>query len=311
MMTKPEPAPQRSISPRAWALMGVLGLIWGGSFTANHAALAEVPVFTTVAIRVSGAAICLWALIAALRLPVPLSPHMIAAFAVMGLLNNVLPFTLIVWGQNHIPSGLAAILNASTAIFTVALATLFFPDERLTATKAAGAMLGLLGVIVVMGPGALAAFDLTSLAQMAVLGATICYAVAGIFARFFMTGLRPEVSAAGMLTAAALVMVPLALWQDGVPKAGYAPATWAALAYLAVVASALAYMLYYAVLRLAGAGNLSLVTLMMAPVSVVLGALLFGETLRPSAYAGFALLAAGLLIIDGRIRLLRGRVRTL
>jgi len=281
--------------------MGLLGLIWGGSFTANHAALAEVPVFTTVAFRVTGAALCLWAAIAILRLPVPKSPRTFLAFAVMGVLNNVIPFSLIVWGQSHIPSGLASILNASTAIFTVVLATFVLADERLTPTKAIGALIGLMGVIVVIGPSALASFDLTSLGQIAVLGASTSYAFASIFARFFLTGLRPEVSAAGMLSGAALVMVPVALWHDGAPSLHYGVETWAALAYLALVASAFAYMLYYVVLRLAGAGNLSLVTLIVAPVSVVLGALFYGEALHPSAYAGFALLAVGLLTIDGRL----------
>jgi drug/metabolite transporter (DMT)-like permease len=296
---------QRSISASAWAMMALLGVIWGGSFTANHAALAEVPVLTAVAFRIGGAAICLWLVIAARQLPVPFTPRSLAIFATLGVLNNVLPFCLIVWGQSHIASGLAAILNATTAIVTVALATMFFPDERLTPQKAVGVALGLFGVIVIIGPSALGGFSLGSLGQIAVLGATVCYAASGVFARRHLTGLRPEVSAAGMLTAASIIMIPLALWHDGAPTWHYRPETWVALAYLAVISTAVAYMLYYTVLRMAGAGNVSLVTLMVPPVSVVLGALLFDEALKPSAYVGFILLACGLMIIDGRLRHLR------
>ena len=299
-MTPATPPKQRSISPRAWAYMGLLALLWGCSFPATRAALGEVGVLTTVAFRVAGGAIALWVVIFLRGLPVRGGWRAVLIFAVMGLLNNVLPWSLIVWGQQHIASGLAAILNASTAMFTVALAALIFADERLTAQKAAGVLLGLAGVVVIMGPGALAALDLTSLSQLAVLGASLCYACAGTFARRFLGGQPPEVAAAGMLTASSLVMIPTALWREGVPALDYLPMTWAALLYLGVVGSALAFLCYYRALRLAGAGNVSLVTLMIAPVSVVLGALLFGESLTLSDYAGFLLLATGLLVIDGR-----------
>jgi len=294
-------APQRTISPTAWALMGLLALIWGGSFVNNKIALTEIGVLTLVALRVTGAAAALWVWVLVRRLPVPRGGRWLGIFALMGLGNNVIPFTLIVWGQSHIPSGLAGILNAATAVFTVLLVTLVFPDERLTRAKAAGVAIGFAGVVVTVGPAALRALDLTSLGQLAVLGAALSYAVSGAYARHVMRGIRAEVSAAGMLTAAALLMLPLAVAAEGVPTFQWAPATWGALAYLCFAASALAYILYYAVMRLAGAGNVSLVTLMVAPVAIALGAVVFGETLAPSAYVGFALLTLGLLVIDGRI----------
>jgi drug/metabolite transporter (DMT)-like permease len=291
----------------AWALLGLLGLIWGGSFLANRAALAEVPVLTVVAFRVTGAAVLLWAYVAIRGLPVPRGPRIVAVFFGMGLLNNVLPFSLIVWGQQHIASGLAGILNAATAVFTVLLVALIFPDERLTGRKAVGVTLGFLGVATAVGLHNLAALNFASLGQMAVLGATIAYALSGVFGRIFLKGIRPEVSAAGMLAASACVMVPAALAVDGPPALDYGPGSWIALAYLACFASALAYILFYAVLGLAGAGNLSLVTLLVAPIAIVLGALVYGEALRPSAYLGFALLALGLLVIDGRLLRVRPR----
>ncbi len=280
--------------------MALLALLWGGSFAANRAALGEVGVLTTVAFRVFGGAAALWVWILWRRLPLP-PLNRAPALIVMGLLNNVIPFTLIVWGQGHIPSGLASILNAATAIFTVLLAGLFFADERLSREKTFGVALGFAGVVLVIGRSAFSALDLTSLGQIAILAATLSYALAGLFARRWLQGIRPEVSAAGMLTGSALIIAPAALWQEGLPSLAYSAAAWGGLAYLALMASALAYVLFYAVLRLAGAGNLSLVTLMIPPVSVLLGALLFGERLQGNAYAGFAALALGLLLIDGRL----------
>ena len=292
---------QKSISPATWGLMLLLALIWGGSFTANRAALTEVGVLTTVAVRVSGAALALWLWIALRRLPVPRGWRWIGTCALLGLLNNVLPFTLIVWGQTRIDSGLAAILNGATALFSVLLAALLFRDEALNLRRGLGLGLGLAGVVVVIGPETLAGFDLTSLAQLAVLAAAASYATAAVIARRALQGVRAEVGAAGMLSAAALIMVPLALWQDGVSALHHAPEVWAALAYLALIASALAYMIFYLILARAGAGNLGLVTLLIAPVAILFGALAFGETLAPGAYAGFALLAAGMLVLDGRL----------
>lgn len=300
-MTKPAVQPQTSISPGAWGLMALLALLWGGSFPATRAALGEMGVPTIVALRVAGGAATLWLVIWLRGLPVRGGWRIAGVFAALGFLNNILPWSLIVWGQQHIDSGLAAILNASTAIFTVALAAALFADERLTPEKAVGVFLGLAGVVVVMGVGAISSLDLASLSQLAILGASMSYAVSASVARRFLTGQPPEVAAAGMLTASSAVMVPAALWQDGAPRLDYLPQTWAAVAYLGVFASALAFLCYYRALKLAGAGNVSLVTLMIAPVSVVLGALIFGESLTMADYAGFLLLAAGLLVIDGRV----------
>lgn len=291
------------ISPLGWLLMGLLALIWGGSFVANRQALSGLPVLSIVAIRVAGGALALWLWIALRGLPVPRGTRWLAACAGMGIFNNILPFTLIVWGQQQIPAGLAGILNAATAVFGVLVAAAVFADERLTVPRLAGVVLGLAGVVVAIGPTALAAFDLRSAAQLACLGAALSYAVSGAFGRVMLKGVRPEVSAAGMLTAASLVLVPAALLVDGLPDAMPSPATWAALTYLALAASAVAYILFYAVLTLAGAGNLGLVTLLVAPVAIALGALLFGERLSAGALAGFGLIALGLAVLDGRIPL--------
>jgi len=291
---------QTRLSTRSWAEMAALALIWGGSFVSIHAALEEVGVFTAVAFRVGLAAVALWSWIAFKRLPVPLTGHFLRSCLFLGVVNNILPFSLIIWGQTHIPSGLAGILNASNAIFAVGLAALAFPDERLTPRRALGVAMGFGGVALTIGPGLLTRLDLTSLGQLAVLGASLAYAVSAIFSRHTMAGLRPEVVAAGMLTVSSLVMVPFALWAEGAPTLDYAWTTWAGLLYISVLSSAFAYILYYGVLQRAGAGNASLVTLMIAPVAVVLGALIYREALAPHAYLGMALILAGMAMIDGR-----------
>ena len=294
-------APQKSIPPRAWAELLLLATIWGGSFISNRLALNEVPVLTTVAFRVAGACILLWVYVRLRRLPVPRSPRIWLAFLAMGLLNNALPFTLITWGQLTIPSGLAAIVNASTAIFGVLVAALAFRDERLTARRLTGVLLGFAGVAVAIGLHALTTLNLTSLPQLALVAAAISYALAAAFARRVLGGLPPQVAAAGMLTGSSLLMLPTALWIDGPPVLTHGAQVWGALGYLAILSTAGAYLLYYRVLGMAGAGNLSLVTLLTAPVAIVMGALILNEALPLRAYAGFALIALGLLIIDGRL----------
>ena len=294
-------APQKSIPPRAWAELLLLATIWGGSFISNRLALNEVPVLTTVAFRVAGACILLWVYVGLRRLPVPRSFQIWLAFLAMGLLNNALPFTLITWGQLTIPSGLAAIVNASTAIFGVLVAALAFRDERLTARRLTGVLLGFAGVAVAIGLHALATLNLTSLPQLALVAAAISYALAAAFARRVLGGLPPQVAAAGMLTGSSLLMLPTALWIDGPPVLTHGAQVWGALGYLAIISTAGAYLLYYRVLGMAGAGNLSLVTLLTAPVAIVMGALILNEALPLRAYAGFALIALGLLIIDGRL----------
>lgn len=300
---------QRDISPRAWAELLALALVWGAVFLAVRIALGEIGVLSTVAHRAFWAALVLWALVWAKRLPVPRGPHIWGVFAVMGLLNNVVPFTLLNWSQLHIESGLTAILNSTTAIFGVLVAALFFADERLSLRKAAGTGIGFLGVATAIGLENLTSFDPRALAQLAALTATLSYAFAGAWARRHMAGLHPLVAAAGMLTCTALVMVPAAWTLEGPLTLRLRPETLLAIAYYALAATVLAYLLYYRVLAMAGSGNLMLVTLLMPPVAIVLGWAVLGEALPPRALLGFAILALGLMILDGRaLRWISNRV---
>jgi len=291
---------QKSLSNRAWVELLLLSAIWGGSFLSIRIALDEISVLHSVAHRVSWAALVLWIVVWIRRLPVPGGWATWGTFAVMGLLNNVIPFSLMSWGQLHIETGLTSILNAATAVFGVLVAAVVFADERLRLRKVLGVGLGTAGVVVAIGVEALIQFDLRSTAQLAVLGGTLSYALAGAWARVRLAHLNPVVAAAGMLTASTLILVPAGLAIDGPPDLTLAPVTMAAIAYYALGATAFAYLLYYRVLAMAGSGNLMLVTLLIVPFAVTLGALVRDEVLAPQVYAGFGLLALGLVVLDGR-----------
>lgn len=301
---------QTSVSTHAWALMASLGAIWGASFLAIKVGLEELPFLTLVAHRVIWACLILWIYVLLRRLPIPRDPRIWGAFAVMGLLNNVIPFGLMAWGQQFIETGLTSIFNAGTAIFGVLVAAAVFADERLTPRKALGVLVAFFGVSVAIGLDAFRQFDIRSLAQLAVIGGTISYAFAAAWARKTMAGLSPQVSAAGMLTGASLIIVPVAIVIDGVPQVPALPQTWAAIGYFGVIGTAIAYLLYYKIIAQAGSGNAMIVTLLIPPVAITLGALVLGERLAPEAFAGFALLALGLIILDGRLPALgRSRLR--
>lgn len=301
---------QKNISTRAWGEMLLLAAIWGASFAAIRVALDEIGPLTAVAHRVGWAMIALWIVVIVMGLRIPRDPKVWIGFLGMGLLNNVIPFGLMTWGQLYIESGLTSILNAATAIFGVITAALFFADERVTTRKAIGVILGFAGVAIAIGLENFRDFDIRSIAQLAVIGGTLSYALAAVWARKRLSGHPPQVAAAGMVTGATLIMLPLAWIIEGPISLDLQPRTYVAIGYYGLVATAFAYLLYYRVLAMAGSSNLMLVTLLIPPFAIVLGAWMLGETLSPAAYYGFALLALGLLILDGRIwRLIRGSVR--
>jgi drug/metabolite transporter (DMT)-like permease len=227
----------------------------------------------------------------------------------MGLLNNAIPFTLFVWGQHHIASGLAAILNATTPLFTVLVAHLLTEDERLSPGKVLGLCMGLLGVILMLGAELLAGLGTALFAQIACLAAALSYAFAGIFGRRFKRmGVPPLATATGQVTASSLLILPLVLVVDQ-PWELQAPslASWAAMLGIGVLSTALAYILYFRILAAAGATNLLLVTFLIPVSAILLGGLLLGESLETKHFVGMGMIGFGLALIDGRII---GRLRT-
>ncbi|QIE54674.1 DMT family transporter [Pikeienuella piscinae] len=288
------------ISVRSWVDLGLLALIWGAIFLFVALALRELTPFWIVFHRVFWAALLLWGVVLWRGLAIPRRFGTWAAFAVMGALNNAIPFMLITWGQKSVESGLASILNGAAAFFGILVAALLLRDERLTARRIAGVLTGIAGVVVIVGPEALTGFDIRALGQLAILGATLSYAFAGVWGKLRLNGLAPVVSAAGMLSGSSVIAGALALFVEGAPVVPQSAVTVGALAYASVIGTATAYILYFRVLATAGSGNLLLVTICMPPIAIALGALVLGERLAPGALIGAGLIALGLLIIDGR-----------
>lgn len=291
----------RMMGPIEWLPLVVLSVLWGGSFFFNRLALTELRPFTVVLGRVGLAALALHALVLARGLRMPGSPGAWGAFLAMGALNNLVPFSLIVWGQTRIPSGLASILNATTPLWTVVVAHLLTRDERLTRSRLGGVLLGLAGVVVILGPEALLGLSLDVLAELAVLGAALSYAFAGVFGRRFRA-LPPLVTATGQVTGTVLMALPIALAADRpwtLPAPGLV--TWGALGGLALLSTALAYVIYFRVLAAAGATNILLVTFLIPVSALLLGSTVLGERLVPRQLAGMALIGLGLAAIDGRL----------
>ena len=289
------------MSGAVWLMLIGLSLLWGGSFFFNDIAVRELPAITVVTVRVGLAAVVLL-LVVRIGAAKSFAKLPWSAFLTTGVLNNAIPFLLIVWAQTNIASGLAAILNATTPLFTVVVAHLFTPDERLTWGRVFGVMLGLAGVIVIVGPDTLQSLGTDIAPQFACLGAALSYAFTGVFGRRFAAmGVSPIETAAGQTAAATLLLIPLMItvdrpWMLPVPSS----ATIGALIGIALLSTVLAYILYFRILASAGATNLLTVTFLIPISAIVLGFVFLGEMLQLRYFAGLAFIGCGLAAIDGR-----------
>lgn len=291
-----------SMNARVWAMLILLSMLWGGSFFFVGIVVTDLPPLTIVALRVGIAAITLWIIALMIGLRPPKEVRVWGAFLGMGLLNNVVPFALIVWGQTQIASGLASILNAATPIFAVLVAGMLLPDERVTPLKLAGVGIGFVGVVVMIGLPALSGGG-SSIAQLAIIAAALSYAFAGVYGRRFkVMGINPIITAAGQVTASTIVLTPVALMVDGpLDVVAMSVDTWAAIVGLAVLSTAVAYVLYFKILETAGATNVLLVTLLVPVSAILLGSLFLNESLEVIHFVGMLLIAIGLSAIDGRL----------
>ena len=256
------------------------------------------------------AAALLWLAAPWTGLSVPRLAAQAPALALLGLINNVIPFSLIVWGQTHMASGLASILNATTPVFTIVVAHVFTADEKLDLRRLTGALIGLAGVAAMVGPDLLGRLGGQVAAEGALLLAAISYALAIVFARRFRRlGLTPIDVATGQVTASSVLLLPLVLIVDA-PWALPPPdvPTVAALFALGAASTALAYVVYFRVLAGAGAINVVLVTLLAPMTAILLGAAALDERLAARHFLGLALIGVGLACIDGR-PLLAARAR--
>jgi drug/metabolite transporter (DMT)-like permease len=300
----------RSMTSLEWGLLLTLSVLWGGSFFFVGVSVKELPPLTIVVLRVALAALTLHVVIRIIGVHLPKTRQVWTAFFGMGFLNNVVPFVLIVWGQIHIASGLASILNATTPLFTVIVAHCLTTDEKMTASRLFGIIVGFVGVAIMIGVAALQSFVVGVLAHVAILVAALSYAFAGVFGRRFRAmGVAPLATATGQVTASSIMLVPVMLvvdqpWTLPWPSVN----TIGAVIGLALLSTALAYILYFRILATAGATNLLLVTFLIPVSAILLGVPVLGERLQAKHIVGMALIGIGLAAVDGRLwRVLRQR----
>jgi drug/metabolite transporter (DMT)-like permease len=289
-----------AIDQRDWLLLLLLSVLWGGSFFFAGVAVRELPPLTIVLARV--------ALAAALLLPVMWArgtrfPSGIAGwrpFLVMAVLNNVIPFSLIVFAQTMIASGVASVLNATTPLFTV-LVMAAFGEEALNARRIAGAILGLIGVAI-LRELRLDQSAAQTTGILLCLGAALSYGFAGMWGRRKLSNIPPLTSATCQLVCSSVVMLVLAAsieWPRGLPMPG--PATWWSLLGFAALSTALAYIVFFQILVRSGATSVMLVTLLIPVTAILLGHFVLGETLRVHEIAGAVVIGSALLLMDGRL----------
>lgn len=288
------------IDGRDWALLGVLSVLWGGSFFFNGVALRELPPFTLVFLRVVLAALLLLPLLWAYRIGFPRGLSGWQPFFGIALLNNVLPFSLIVMGQTYIPSGLASILNATTPLFTV-LVMAAAGDEKLSMRRIAGVLIGLIGVIVLRGQN-LGFNDSQGAGILLCLAAAFSYGLSALYARRKLSNSPPLATATFQLLASSLMMAIVASvfeqpWRLAVPGA----TTWLAMVGLSGLSTALAYIVFFQILRRSGSTNVMLVTLLIPVTAILLGWLVLGESISWRETIGAAVIGSALLLIDGRV----------
>lgn len=291
---------QPRMGPIEWACLILLSILWGGTFLFAKIALVEVPPLTVVFSRLVMASIALHLITRAMGLTGGLRPGW-RDFVVLGLINNVLPFCLIFWGQTQISVGLASILNATTPLFSVICAHLMTRDEKLTSLRAIGVAAGIAGVVAMIGLDALSSLGSSVPHQLAVLGAAVSYGFAGVYSRRFK-GAQPMTIATGQLTASAFMLAPLSLLIDQ-PWTLPMPSDKVLLCLIALglFCTALAYFLYFRILTASGATNAALVTFLVPVSALSLGVIFLGERIGGPQLFGMALIALGLSLIDGRL----------
>ncbi|MBN2223337.1 MAG: DMT family transporter [Deltaproteobacteria bacterium] len=288
------------MKPVEWGMLIILSVIWGGSFFLIEIALRDFHPFTVVFFRVGTAAVVLVCAMYLFgqRLPTTLGGWW--PYLVLGALNNAVPFSLIVWGQTRIDSGSAAIFNATTPIFAGILAHFFTDDEKLIPRKIVGMLVGFLGVYMMLRPELNGGLSWRGFGQIAVLGAALMYALGGIFAKRFK-GVPPLTVATGMLVCATILMLPPSLAVDWPWPSHPSLEAVGAVATLAVLGTAAAYVLFFRILATAGAVNVLLVTFLVPIGAIVLGVVILREVIRWEELAGMGLIFLGLVGIDGRV----------
>lgn len=290
---------------RDWIQFALLSIAWGASFLFIKITLADLSPLMVGWLRLVIASLTLWIIALLARLRPRFSRRAWLTLAAMGFFNNSLAFVLIPWGEQYIDSGLAAILNSTVPLFTIVLAHFFLFDERLSARRLGGLVLGFAGVVLLMAPPIIASGGdwLTAKSvqgSLAVILASACYAIATVIGRRFLRGEPPVLTAATQLSFGMLWLLPLVLLTNSLGSlATMSLPTWGSMLWLGVVGSGFAYLLYFSLLRNVGATQVVVVTYVLPLIGVTLGVLILGEQLTWTMLAGLALILGGLMVVNG------------
>ena len=307
-MTRPTPDTPGALN---WALILALGVIWGSAFLSVRVALDGFTALQTAAGRTLFGALAL----TAISLVMGQGPHRLPSaraygFAVaIGGFAVALPFVLLSWGQQFVPSAFAGVAMGAVPLLVLPLVALFSPEEGIGPRRIAGILLGFAGLAVLMGPGALApsGSGAEGLGRLACLGAAGCYAVGSVVTRR-SPKVPPLAMAAGVLCVAAVLLVPVAFLREGVPVPRGGAGPLLALAYVAVFPTAIAAWIRVRVITTAGSLFMSMTSYMVPVWSVIFGITLMNEDLPPQLFAALGLILAGILLSQWRaIRAALGR----
>lgn len=292
-----------TMSAKSWLYLLVLSIFWAGSFIANKIALTHYDTMTIVAFRVTGGTLALMPFLLIMKERLPRGKIIWVWLVMTGIFNNITPFLLIVWGQQYIDAGLASVINAITPVMTVVIAHFLTDDEKITSQKIIGVSLGFAGIVILFNPQEIDMGGMAFLGQLALLASSLAYALSVIFLRkIFALGVSPVQGAFGQLAASSVIMLPAALIVDGFYRLPMPPFDVVlALLTLTVLCSAVAYILYFSLTREAGATNASLVTVTIPPFAILMGVVLFGETIDTAEITGMVIITIGLLVTNGLI----------
>ena len=290
------------MSNRDWFLVFSLGILWGASFLFVEVLLDLINPFLIVYFRVSIASVILVLYLYLSKTKFKVTNKIVYNLFIMALLNNVVPFLLIAYGQQTTTGGLASILNANTSLITILLASMFISYEKLTVNRILGVLIGLFGIIIAVGYESFLTIYDDSYGKFLILLATVSYSFAGIWAKLKLSDVPPLISATGMLTFSTVILSPFAAiyFNDDLINLNF-PIIFYSIMF-AVLCSVIAYFLYFKILEKTGAGNLLICTIIIPPASIILNSLILGQVISISELIGLMIITLGLIVLDGRYR---------
>ena len=283
-----------------WLMIICLGTLWGSSFFFVELLLETLSPFLIVYLRVALAAILLLFILLIKQVKVTLNVSLTFNLFIMAILNNVLPFLLIAYGQQTVTGGLASILNANTSLLTILIAPLLIPSEKLSFNRVSGAIIGIFGVIIAVGYENIFQIYENNLGKYLILLATLSYALASVWAKLRLDGVPALISATGMLTGSAIILTPFAFFYNFDELANLSFSAFSMSALFAILCSVLAYIIYFKILESAGASNLLVCTVIIPPSAILLNLLFLNQAVSQSEIIGLLIIVVGLIVLDGR-----------